>query len=287
MVLPSQVCGKGAGLVKLGLDRRRRCEDSSATEEGCSAQPKSNGVCGRVGVATGAGADRIDEIGTPTVTMALVVEIARLGQWRDCETPIHGGLKPIGVPRKLADDISCIVNARKRDGRRKAHSGIGRYRVHYGRNRAQVSVDGLHVSLRHPAHVWPNHHGQLLGSSRAEVLACSQHFDELRLRQLETGCWVRGQVACVDDTSGTEIEGPASREVALRTVAITARRDGMHDVTAVADLVQLLLGLALRCQRHGSKGEALRDAGGKKTVVIVPLILQVTAAVSVVIPITL
>jgi len=43
----------------------------------------------------------------------------------------------------------------------------------------------------------------------------------------------------------------------------------------------------LRCQRHGSKGEALSDTGGKKTLVIVPLIVRVTAALSVVISITL
>src|SRR6266849_676532 len=237
MVLPSQVCRKGAGLVKLGMDRRGSCEDSSATEEGRSAQPKSNGVWGRVGVAACAGADRIDEVATPTVTVALVVEIARPDQWRDGETAIHVGLDLIGVPRKPADDVSCVINGGKRDRRRVADSGIGRYRVHYGRNSAQVSVDSLEVPLRHPTHVRPNHYGQLLGSSRAEVLAGSQRFNELCLRQLETRRWVRGQVACVDDAPGTEIEGPASREVAFRTVAITARRDGTQDVTAVADSV--------------------------------------------------
>jgi hypothetical protein len=115
MILPSQICGKGAGLVKFGLDRRGRCEDSSAAEEGRSAQPKSNRVCLRVGVAPRAVADRIDEIATPTKAVALVVEIARLDQWRDGETSIHVGLDLIGVPRKQAFDVSCVINGGKRD----------------------------------------------------------------------------------------------------------------------------------------------------------------------------
>jgi hypothetical protein len=130
-------------------------------------------------VAPRAVADRIDEIATPTKAVALVVEIARLDQWRDGETSIHVGLDPIGVPRKQAFDVSCVINGGKRDRRREADSGIERYRVHYGRNGAQVSVDSLEVPLRHPTQGRPNHHGQLLGSSRAEVLAGSQRFDEL------------------------------------------------------------------------------------------------------------
>src|SRR5262249_49622998 len=136
MVLPSQVCRKGAGLVKLGLDRRGRSEDSSATEEGRSAQSKSNGVWGWVGVATCAGADRIDEIATPTKAVALVVEIARLDQWRDGEASIHVGLDLIGVPRKPADDIAYVEIGGERDRWGIADPGVLRYRVLHGRNGA-------------------------------------------------------------------------------------------------------------------------------------------------------
>src|SRR5215471_19525673 len=141
MVFPTQVCRKGALLVKLGLDWSGRCEDCSATEEGQSAQPKCNRVLGRVGVATCAG--NIDQIATPAITVALVVEIAGVDQRGDGETSIHVGLDLIGVSRERADDVSCIINGGKRDRRRESDSGIGRYRVHYGRNRSQVGVDGL------------------------------------------------------------------------------------------------------------------------------------------------
>jgi len=65
-------------------------------------------------------------------------------------------------------------------------------------------------------------------------------------------------------------------------VAITASIDGVYEVTAEADSVQLLPCPAFRCQRHRSKCEASFDACGKKILVIVPLIVGTSGAVSVV-----
>lgn len=192
MVLPGQVCGKRAALVKLLLNQRRRCEDSSASEESRRAQSESNRVWRRIGVAAGAGADRIDQITPATINGALIIpEPARIAQRRDGEASIHVRSNLIGVPRKSAHDITCVEIRGERDRRRKINSSVIRYRVLHGRNGAQVSVNGLEISARHPTNVRPNHHRQLLGSSGPKVLTSSQHLDELFLCQLETRRRVR------------------------------------------------------------------------------------------------